>query len=223
MLDMEKKLSKNTYYLDFTTEQLIGGKELLKSMPMFYNRVYFCKKYANALWNGSEGEHFADITMIAREEDIPNLRQIIKNNFLYISGWDSVKFSEEGDYGFSFIGGNLKYVVIPFKETENGYNIKSYDVNTGMCYDTLLNVNKQFFLDSSINARGEFVRTCDFNPEDRNDTNTKSKMAAKKAQPQMAVYNGGFALSKAPYVILVALLCLIVLWAVYLFYKFSLS
>lgn len=184
-------LNKNAYYLNFDTTQFLGAKELLKSMPFFYNKVYFCMKYGNALWSGEKEEHFSNIAMICKEEDIAQLRQIIKNNFLHIAGWDSIKFTEQFDYGFSFIGGNIKFILMPFKELDNGYRIRSYDVDTGMCYETTLEKNKEFFLDTSINSQGEIVRTCDFNMEEISDSNSVKKIAEKKIQPEMAVYNNG--------------------------------
>lgn len=182
-------LSKNSYYLDLTSTQFLTGKELLKSMPVFYNRIYFCQKYANVLWSGKTEEHFSSIDLLCKEEDIVSLRQLIKNNFLYISDWDSIKFTGAGDFGFSFIAGNIKYIVMPFKETKTGYEIRSYNVDTGICFRTNLNTDKNFFLDTSVNENGELVRTCAFNIEDINNENTEKKLAEKKEKPQTAIYD----------------------------------
>lgn len=202
-------VNKNAYYLNFDTTQFLGAKELLKSMPTFYNRVFFCSKYGNALWTGEIEEHFSNITMLCKEEDVELLRQIIKNNFLYIANWDSVKFVEKFDYGFSFIGGNIKFVVVPFKEQEEGYRIRSYDVDTGMCFETIINKNKEFFLDTSINSQGEIIRICDFNVEEIDDSNTTKKMAEKKLQPEMAVYNNsGYAAKNIILGIIILVLCI---------------
>lgn len=215
-------IQKNAYYLNFGTVQFLGGKELLKSMPTFFNRIYFCSKYGNALWDGEKEEQFSNIAMICKLEDIEMLRNIIKNNFLHIADWDSVKFSENGDYGFSFIGGNIKYILMPFTETESGYHIRYFDADTGMCSDIVLNdKNKQFFLDSSINNNGEFIRTCDFNLEESNETNTKKHLAEKKVQPELAVYNSnnGYATSAAfTWIGLIAISILTVLCA-YIFIR----
>lgn len=211
-------VSKNTYYLDFTTTQFLAGKELLKSMPVFYNRVYFCKKYANALWSGEKEEHFSNIALIANEVDINSLRQIVKNNFLHIANWDSLKYTEKDDYGFSFIAGNIKFIIMPFKETETGYEIKSYETDSGACITTKLEVNKQFFLDSSVNENGEFVRTCDFNLEDINEQNSTKFIAERKVQPQMAVYDSssGYALARIEYFVAFILISCIVIWIAYM-------
>jgi len=216
--------NKNTYYLNFSLNQLLAGKELLKSMPMFFNRVYFCKKYANALWNGADDKTYNDVSLLCNQTDIMSLRQIIKNNFLYLSNWDSLKFQEHGDYGFSFIGGNLKFVVIPFKEVEDGYEIKSYDVDSGTCYDTKLVTDKRFFLDTSLSEQGEFVKTCQFDPEDMNDENTIKKIAEKK-QIQVAQYNAnrGYALANAQYILVFMILSVVIVWLVYISLKFFLT
>ena len=177
-----------TYYLDLTLQQFLAGKELLKSMPLFFNTVYFCKKYANALWNGMTNEVYHDIAMIIKKSDIDRARQVIKNNGLHISNWDSLKYTSKGDFGFSFIAGNIKYIVMPFEEIESGYMIYSYDVNTMECTTTTINANKNLFLDVSVTENAEFVRTCDFNIEDINESNS-SKFVAEKKQPAMAVYN----------------------------------
>lgn len=205
--------NKYAYYLDFTIEKFLAGKELLKSMPMFFNRIYFCKKYANALWSGESNLHFSNIAIIANEDDIESLRAIIKNNFLYISEWDSIKNTTKGDYGFSFIAGNIKYILMTYDERENGFVIKSYDVDSGECKMTTFETDKKFFLDSSINASGEFVRTCAFNMEDMDDKNTKSFIAEKKKEPEMAIYDKkGYALSSSQYLLVFMILVLVIVW-----------
>ena len=212
--------NKNAYYLNFTIEKLLGGKELLKSMPMFFNRIYFCRKYANALWTGESNEHFTNIAFIANEEDVNSLRNIIKNNFLYISEWDSINNTTQGDYGFSFIAGNIKYVLMTYDERENGYIIKSYDVDSGRCSSTTLEVNKDFFLDTSLNANGEFVRTCDFDMEDINSENSESFIAEKKDESKMAIYdNTGHSISTFRYQLAFIIIILVITWVIYAFLK----
>ena len=211
---------KNAYYLTITSSQFLSGKELLKSMPMFYNKVYFTRPYANTIWNGESNDTFANITMICNIEDMELLRNIIRNNFLYIRGWDSLAFNSE-DYGFSFIGGNIKYVLIGYIETETGYVIKSYDADTGMCYDTeLKNVDKNFFLDVSMSERNEIVRTCQFDIADINEENTKKHLAEKKVQPAMAHYDSGFAIADTKALMAIALLASVVTWCTYIIMKF---
>lgn len=215
-------VNKNSYYLDFPLEKFLAGKELLKSMPMFFNRVYFCKKYANALWNGESSEHFSNIALVANIDDVKSLRGIIKNNFLYLSNWDSLNNTNKADYGFSFIAGNIKYIVMLYDETENGYQIKSYDVDSGKCSVTDLEVDKKFFLDSSINANGEFVRTCAFNLEDINESNTTSFIAEKKIEPKMALYdNKGYVIGSIHYFLAFMILVLIIVWVLLAFIKIS--
>ena len=215
-------VNKNAYYLDFTAEKLLAGKELLKSMPMFFNRVYFCKKYTNALWNGESDAHFSNIALLASEDDMNRLRGIIKNNFLYLSNWDSINNTTKGDFGFSFIAGNIKYIIMTYDEIEDGYIIKSYNVDNGACTTTNLKVDKSFFLDSSINANGEFVRTCAFNIEDIDESNSTSFIAEKKIEPEMAIYdNKGYALSTAHYLLAFMILVLVLTWVVYVFMKIS--
>lgn len=207
-------ITKYTYYLDFTTSELLAAKEILKKMPVVFNNVYFCKKYANALWSGEKEEHFKDIVLICKKEVISNIRQIIRSNFLYIQGWDSLKYNWNEDYGFSFIAGNIKFTIMPFIETESGYIIKSYDTESTYCSTTTLNVNKQFFLDSSMNENGEFVRTCEFNIEDINKDNTEKKLPPKKEAPKVAIYedNKGHVLANANYVISIIVILVVLLW-----------
>lgn len=181
--------NNKSYYLNFDTQMFLGAKELLKSMPTFYNKIYFSSKYANALWSGDKEEYFSNVTILTESANIETLRQIIKNNFLYINEWDSKRYTDKGDYGFSFIGGNIKYILMPFIETQDGYIIRSYDVDTGDCYETTVNVDKKYFLDVSMKENGEFVRTCDFNLEYINDLNTKKERAPKKAGPELVMYN----------------------------------
>lgn len=207
-------ITKYTYYLDFTTSEFLAAKEILKKMPVVFNNVYFCKKYANALWSGEKEEHFKDITMICKMDIIANIRQIIKSNFLYIQGWDSLKFDWNDDYGFSFIAGNIKFTIMPFYEVADGYVIKSFDTESTMCSLTTIKANRQLFLDESINENGEFVRTCDFNVEDINETNTEKKLPPKKETPNIAVYedNKGHAIANVNYVISIIVVVTILLW-----------
>lgn len=218
---MNDKVNKYAYYLNFPVEKFLAGKELLKSMPVFFNRVYFCKKYANLLWNGDSDDIFSDITIYAKKEDIKQLRQIIKNNFLYLQDWDSIKFTDKDDYGFVFIAGNIKYNVFPFEEIDDGYIMYSYEPEEGKCTKTtLLNADKKFFLDASINDRGEFVRTVAFNLEDINEKNSESFIAEKKTLPQMALYDKrGSVGTSALNIIGFMILALVIVWVVYLIMK----
>ncbi|HBA38054.1 MAG TPA: hypothetical protein DCY94_04975 [Firmicutes bacterium] len=181
--------NNKAYYVNFDTQMLLGAKELLKSMPTFYNKIYFSTKYASALWSGDKNENFTNVTILTENENIETLRQIIKNNFLYIGDWDSRKFTDKADYGFSFIGGNIKYILMPFIETQTGYVIRSYDVDKGDCYETTVDVDKKYFLDVSMKENGEIVRICDFNLEYINEGNTKIERAPKKAGPELVMYD----------------------------------
>lgn len=217
-MDSTKKPNKYSYYTNFTSSIFLGAKELLKSMPAFYNKVYFSIKFAKTLWGSDTEESFSNVTLLADAKDIDTLRQIIKNNFLYINDWDSVKYTTKGDYGFSFIAGNIKYIILPFTEFEEGYIIRSYDVGTGDCYDTTFTCDKELFLDSTMNSSGEFIRVADFTLEYMTNANTKVEKAPKKAQElSMATYTpqGGYA-----FVNLIAVLLLSILGAatVYLSY-----
>ena len=219
------RINKDAYYLEFDEEKFLAGKELLKSMPMLFNRVYFCKKYTNILWNGTDNSDvkFKNIALLANLDDMQSLRQIIKNNFLYKNDWDSIKYTDnQEDYGFSFIAGNLKYVIMPFDELEKGYEIRNYDVISGECTTTNFITDKKFFLDSSLNSNGEFVRTCAFNEEDVTDDNSKKMIPKKKKAAEVAVYNNsGFALSNASYIVAFMILVLVLVWVVYAFFKIS--
>lgn len=215
-MNMNHGNNKYSYFVNFNTEMFLGAKELLKSMPTFYNRVYFSTKYANALWSGDKEEYFSNVTLLTEEENIAQLRQIIKNNFLYIGDWDSLKFTDRKDFGFSFIAGNIKYILMPFKETETGYNIKSYDADTGDCYDTNISVDKKFFLDVTMKDNGEFIRTCDFNLEYITDANTKKERAPKKA-PEMITYSSrGYALTNIYLLAVIALISVAIVWIAYI-------
>lgn len=217
MNNMNQGNKKYAYYVNFSTEMLVGAKELLKSMPAFYNRVYFSTKYASAIWSGDKEEYYSNVTLLTEEANIETLRQIIKNNFLYIGEWDSVRFTDKADYGFSFIGGNIKYILMPFKETSEGYMIRSYDVDTGDCYETNVSVDKKYFLDVSMKDNGEFVRICDFNLEYMNDSNTKKERAPKKSGPELVMYNSkGSVMTNMILIILISLVSVATVYASYL-------
>lgn len=217
MNNLNQGVKKYSYYVSFTTQMFLGAKELLKSMPTFYNQIYFSTKYASALWSGDKEETFQNVTILAPYENVATLRQIIKNNFLYIGDWDSQKFTDKADYGFSFIGGNIKYILLPFTETESGYLVRSYDVDTGNCYETNYDCDKQYFLSSSMKENGEIVRICDFNLEYMTDANTKVEKAPKKAGPQMVTYTGnrGYALINTVAIMLITLLSIATVYASY--------
>lgn len=218
---MNQGNKKYSYYVNFTTEMFLAAKELLKSMPAFYNKVYFSSKFASALWSGDKEEMYTNVTLLIEAENMETIRKIIKANFLYIGDWDSIKFTEKGDYGFSFIAGNIKYIVLSFAETENGYHIRSYDADTGDCYDTDMIVDKKFFLDVSMKENGEFIRTCDFNLEYINDQNSKKFRAEKKALPQMVTINtnGGYAMTNMYLIMLITLASMLMVWLAYITVK----
>ena len=87
----------------------------------------------------------------------------------------------------------------------------SYNADTGMCSDTDIKTDKNLFLDTSINEMGDFVRTCMYDPEDSTPENTKSAMAPKKVQPEMAVYqsNKGYAITGVYTSLIVLGLCMV--------------
>ena len=101
------------------------------------------------------------------------------NNFLHIQDFDSLKYGNE-DYGFSFIGGNILFIVLPFEEIPEGYLVRGFEYQTDTCFETNVKVDKEVFLVSSINELGEIVKLCDFKLEDRNDSNTKKTQVLKK-------------------------------------------
>lgn len=212
-----KENNKLAYYSTFTTSIFLGAKELLKSMPTFYTRVYFSSLYADALWNGEKEESFSDVILLTENLNMEMLRQIIKTNFLYIPSWDSLKNTDDEEYGFSFIAGNIKYVLMPFEENEKGYTVYSYDVDSKECRKTELERDKQFFLDTSIKENGEIVKTADFKYSDMTDKNTTTKKAQKKGEPEMILYeNKGYTLLNSVAITLIALFGTA---AVYIAYK----
>lgn len=212
---------KYAYYATFPTNILLAAKELLKSMPAFYNNIYFSTKYANALWNGESDDIFANVTILTEVDKIDKLRNIIKSNFLYINDWDSLRNTNGEDYGFSFIAGHVKYILLTFRETPEGYVVRSYDADRGDCYETTISVDKKYFLDVSMKENGEFVRICDFNLEYINNNNSKKFRAQKKAEPEMIIYKKeGYAITNMYLLFLLAVICLLVVWVAYCYIKF---
>ncbi len=204
---MNQGNSKNTYYAKFNTTMFLGAKELLKSMPTFYNRVYFSTVHANALWSGDKDEEFNNIIILADLKELNSLRQIIKNNFLYIQNWDSKTYFDDGEYGFSFIAGNVKYILMAFSENEEGYTIYSFNTEAKTGMTTSIKTDKKFFKDTSIKENGEIVRTCDFKVSMMNEENTKVSKATKNTQPDLIVYeNKGYALANTILFVLIATL-----------------
>ena len=200
--------AKKTYYTSFSTQQLLGAKEILKSMPMLYNRVYFSSKYANVLYDNTSEEFFENVSLLAPSSDLNSLRQIIKTNFLYINEWDSINFTDNSeDYGFSFIAGKIKFIVMPFDEIEDGYKVYSYDAVTGNCLETTLKTDKKVFFNTIINDNGEIVKTCDFNIEYMNEKNTKHFIAQKKANLAVVESNSGFVKHNILILVIVLFLC----------------
>ncbi len=217
-MDLNQGARKYSYYSTFTTEMFLGAKELLKSMPTFYNRVYFSSKYSEALWDGEKEEMFANVTLLTEEENIASLRQIIKNNFLYIGDWDSIKYTNGIDYGFSFIAGNIKYILLPFSEIDGGFMIRSYDVDAGDCYETRIASERQRFISSTMKENGELIRIADFNLEYMTANNTVTQKAEKKAGPQLVTYtkgSGGYALVNLIAIMLLGLVSVATVYASY--------
>ena len=204
---MDNKMRKNTYYIKFNGEQLLGAKEILKSMPIFFNRVYFSSKYAGVLYGKDLNGTFENVTLLAYKSDAQSLRQIIKNNFLYIYEWDSVNFLEKRDFGFSFLAGNIKFIVMFFEQTDEGYTVYSFDSMTGNCFTTKMKTKTEDFLKSSINPTGEIIRTCDFNIEYMNDNNTEYFLAPKKEQT-MAVFESSSGFTKNHIIIIILVIAL---------------
>lgn len=205
---------QRAYYAHFNTSILIAAKELLKSMPALYTRVYFSSKYLNALLNSADDEEFINVTILTEQENMTMMRNIIKTNSLYISDWDSLKYTDGEDFGFSFIAGNVKYVLLPFTETDTGYYIKSYDVDTNECYETNMSIDKKYFKDVALMDNGDFVRTADFNLEYINENNTRKFKAAKKDQPELIIVEDkrGYALTNMYILSVIAIACIFIVW-----------
>ena len=207
-----EKLKKNAYYTVFSASQFLGAKEIIKSMPVFYNRVYFSSKYINILYSEETDETFENITLLADIADAPSLRQIIKNNFLYVSEWDSINYTENNkDYGFSFLAANIKFILMLFEKTEEGYTIYSYDAVTGNCFTTKLSSQLEKFMQTTITNEGEIIRTCDFSVEYMNEKNTQYFLAPRKDTSNIAVIesSGGFTKVNALIFIIIIVMCVL--------------
>lgn len=187
-----------SYYLRFGINELLSSREILKSMPVVYNNLYYTTEYATALWDGEGDATFENVIVLCDVSLIDKIRQIIRNNFLYVPKWDSIRFTDNEDYGFTFIVGRVKYILGTFSKTNKGYHIKLFDVNTGICTDTDLPDNNDSFLNSSLNDSGEFIRTCQFDVKYMTDENTKKKYARKKDELEVAtVDTKGYAMVNA--------------------------
>ena len=205
-----EKLSKNSYYTVFSASQFLGAKEIIKSMPVFYNRVYFSSKYANILYSNETDETFENVTLLADIADVRNLRQIIKNNFLYISTWDSLTYTDDKDYGFSFLAANIMFILILFERTDDGYTIYSYDAITGNCFTTKVHGKLEKFMQTIVTEQGEIIRTCDFGIEYMSEENTTYFLAPKKDKSNIAVIeeNAGFIKTNSIVLITIVALCI---------------
>ena len=177
-------------------------------IDFLYNRVYFSSKYINVLYDNTSEEFFENVSLLAQKEDLNSLRQIIKTNFLYINEWDSINYVEEGDdYGFSFIAGKIKFIVMPFQELDEGYKILSYDATAGTCFETSLKTDKKVFFNTIVNDSGEIIKTCDFNIEYMNESNTKHFVAPKKANIAVVESSSGFVKHNILIIIIIVFLC----------------
>lgn len=206
-----EKLGKNAYYTVFSASQFLGAKEIIKSMPVFYNRVYFSSKYANILYSEETDETFENVTLLADVSDVASLRQIIKNNFLYVSEWDSINFTDNKDYGFSFLAANIKFILMLFEKSDEGYTIYSYDAVTGNCFTTKVPAQLEKFMQTTITNEGEIIRTCDFSIEYMNEENTQYFLAPRKDRSNIAVIESSSGFTKVNVLIFIIIIIMCIL------------
>lgn len=213
---MDTNNTMKSYYLNFGINELLSANEILKSMPVVYNSIYYTTPYTNALWTGEGSETFENVVVFCKDTNVNKIRQIIKNNFLYVPKWDSLKFTDNEDYGFSFIVGKVKYILGIYIETNTGYHLKLYDCNSGVCVDTNIVSDKSSFLDTSLNENGDFVRTCQFKLSDMTDANTTKKMARGKIHLETAtVDTSGYTLVNTMLIMLIVVMSIIAVMLAY--------
>lgn len=155
-----------------SSEELVGAKEVLKSMPDFYKKVYFPSLYIDEISNQDHKMHDS-ILVLAKRRDLNYLRGYLQRMFIYKKELDSLEYKEE-DYGFSFIINNIKYVVGSIVNKEEKIIIKLFDTNDkeGIIYDYS---NPTDLFDSFTSEVEERIKICNLDMEDFNKNSYRDK------------------------------------------------
>ena len=155
-----------------SSEELVGAKEILKSMPDFYKKVYFPSLYIEEISKHDYKLH-ESILVLAKRRDLNYLRGYLQKMFIYREDLDSLNYKEE-DYGFSFIINNIKFVVGAIVNKEEKIIIKMFDTNEkeGIIYDYS---NPTDLLDSFTSEVEERIKICNLDMEDFNKNSYRDK------------------------------------------------
>ena len=155
-----------------SSEELVGAKEVLKSMPDFYKKVYFPSLYIDEI-TSSDSKIHDSILVLAKRRDLNFLRGYLQRVFLYRKELDSLEYKEE-DFGFSFIINNIKFVVGAIVNNEDKLTIKLFDTKEkeGILYDYK---NPVSLLDSITNELDEKIKICNIDMEDFDKNSYRDK------------------------------------------------
>ena len=147
------------YYKNVSSDNLLSAKEILKSMPRFYHKIYFSASLIDAM--SGETNTYENVYIFAKEKDMDFLRNEIKKNYLYHEGLDSKSFKDT-DYGFSFAIGYMKYVLGVIYSDEDYTYIKLFDSKNkeGITKKYENNFNLVY---SFKNENNDKIRICDIN------------------------------------------------------------
>lgn len=121
--------SKKTY------KEVLNIVKKLEKIENLKELFYFSGEVVPFLILSEEsGNSYTNLNFICENENMNKIRDILKNNKLYESSFDSkVIFDIDDDYGFSFEIDNFLINVCPFQSSLDGIVQRTYNCVTGEC------------------------------------------------------------------------------------------
>ena len=145
---------------NLNNDAIINAKEFLKSIPKLYDKIYFSYEYLNIFKNSEDVNH-ENVILFTKNDNINEIRKLLKENGLYDDRLDSLTKVTKEDYGLSFIIGSMKFIVVLIVKENNKYRFHLYDTACGIGYKYSSDNSLGYML-KKVKLNNEVIKICNY-------------------------------------------------------------
>lgn len=145
---------------NLNNDAIINAKEFLKSIPKLYDKIYFSYEYLNIFKNSEDANH-ENVILFTKNDNINEIRKLLKENGLYDDRLDSLTKVTKEDYGLSFIIGSMKFIVVLIIKEDNKYKFHLYDTTSSIGYKYSSDNSLGYML-KKVKLNNEVIKICNY-------------------------------------------------------------
>ena len=145
---------------NLNNDAIINAKEFLKSIPKLYDKIYFSYEYLN-IFKNSEDANYENVILFTKNDNINEIRKLLKENGLYDDRLDSLTKVTKEDYGLSFIIGSMKFIVVLIIKEDNKYKFHLYDTTSSIGYKYSSDNSLGYML-KKVKLNNEVIKICNY-------------------------------------------------------------